>query len=109
MPSTSRRRRVCGPAFRWTICITAGSIDTDVTYSVGFQPSFAAATNAWIACFGSAKMTNVSAPVAFSDVTCEMTLSACSAYDCVPTICFAFAPRPRFSPASSSLPYSSFS
>ena len=88
---------------------TAGSIDTDVTYSVGFQPSFAAITNAWIACFGSAKITNVSAPDAFSCCTCESTVGSSSAYDWVATICFAWAPRPRLSPASSYWPYSSFS
>ena len=37
---------VCGPAFSLTICMTAGSIDTEVTYSNGCQPSFAAATKA---------------------------------------------------------------
>ena len=32
------------------MCITAGSMETDVTYSVGFQPSFEAATNACADC-----------------------------------------------------------
>ena len=95
------------PAFKCTICITAGSIDTDVTYSVGFQPSFAATTNAWIACFGSAKITKVSAPDAFNCCTCESTVGSTNAYDCVATIWPACEPRPRLSPASSSLPYSS--
>ena len=108
-----RKASDCAPTpvpageFSLTICITAGSIDTEVTYSNGFQPSFAAPTNAWIASFGSAKMTNVSAPDARSCCTWGSTSVSSNAYDSVETICPACLPSPFFRPASSSLPYSS--
>ena len=63
----------------WMMLITVGSIETELMKIWGCQPSLLAASSAWIANCGVAKVTSVFAPFAFSFAIYEETLVSVSA------------------------------
>src|SRR4051794_2514763 len=89
--------------------ITFGEMLIDVMNTCGVHANLCIATYARIAYCGVAASTTVFAPDDFSAAICDSIDESVGSYDCVVTICPAFAPRPLRRPAATSLPYAEFS
>src|SRR5437867_8537382 len=77
---------VSSDALRRAIPMIVGSIDTEVTYTCGFQPRLCAARIAVRKNFGVAKSMSVSAAEALRSPTCEETSAPVNSYGCRATV-----------------------
>src|SRR6266511_5944301 len=96
------------PAYDYLLFFFFNDTATTEIYTLSLHDALpiSAATNAWMACFGDAQRTNVSAPAARMLATSDATDTSLTSYDSVATTCAACGPSPRRRPASRFEPYS---